>query len=221
MNVHNMIIMSSLPTFCECIRAAAYKLLIEILNEINKNRLERFHIYCAARGRYLLMPRYTFLQQYKLLLQKFNLLSVSYIRKLKQDNMDPEKRSTVLRNQGKNKSRYNFNVWQNIFFQKSQEFIEGTMVGCNDNGDSFKWILFFRDRSAWEKVFLSISRQNIIFLSKVTGLLTKSGRRLDWLMQQSSRWLLLFEWIKFVHTFYFPNSFCGYAYWDNRRLSNS
>ena len=51
--------------------------------------------------------------------------------------MDPEKCSEILRNDSKI-SHDVILMFDEMFLQKSQEFVGGTMVGCNENRELFK-----------------------------------------------------------------------------------
>ena len=133
---------TQMENFPAYIRAAAHDLPMEILHEVNKNRFQKRPIYSASIIRYSLMLRYTSLQAYKLLLEQFNLPSVSYLKKLKQGKMDPEKCFKILRDEGKMCEDVIL-MFDEMFLQKSQEFVGGTMVGCNEDGVLFKGILCF------------------------------------------------------------------------------
>ena len=77
------------------------QLPMELLNEINTDHFKNKPLYSASIIRYSEILISRSLQSFKLLLQIINPPSVSYIRKLKQSNIDQKKSSKILRNEGK------------------------------------------------------------------------------------------------------------------------
>ena len=72
----------------------------DIIEELQQAKFKKKPSYSTSLIRYALILRYTSLQSYKILLKDFKLPSVSFLRKLKQGNIDSLRCVSMLHDNG-------------------------------------------------------------------------------------------------------------------------
>jgi len=114
----------------------------EVLNEINRLRHVKKPTYSANLIRYALQLRYTSLSAYKLLLDEFNFPSISFLRKISSGKIDVNQAAKLLKDHG-SISEDVILIFDEVHLQKCEEFVGGTTIGANNNGDLFKGAVCF------------------------------------------------------------------------------
>ena len=131
--------LENFPAYIRCIEDDFPSVIADELREI---RFKKKPLYSASLIRYALLLRYTSLPAYRMLLEQFNLPSLSLLKKLKQGNIDAEKCAKILRENGKISNEIIL-IFDEMFLQRSQEFVGGNLIGCDENGELYKGILSF------------------------------------------------------------------------------
>ena len=98
--------------------------------------------YSAEMIRYALHLRYTSLQAYKILLEKFPLPSVSLLNKIQQGGVDAIKAVKLLREKGEISTDCILMV-DEMYLQKATQYQGGEYVGADEEGNLFKGIIVF------------------------------------------------------------------------------
>ena len=117
----------------------------EILEELQKRRYYKPKgrpPYSAAIIRYALLLRYTSLQAYKLLLQRFQLPSISLLNKLQAGGTDTIKSFKFLLEKGEI-SRDIIIMFDEMYLQKCTQYHGGTYEGANEEGELYKGVVVF------------------------------------------------------------------------------
>ena len=117
----------------------------EILEELQKRRYYKPKgrpPYSAAIIRYALLLRYTSLQAYKLLLQRFQLPSISLLNKLQAGGTDTIKSLKFLLEKGEI-SRDIIIMFDEMYLQKCTQYHGGTYEGANEEGELYKGVVVF------------------------------------------------------------------------------
>ena len=113
-----------------------------IIEELQQAKFKKKPSYSTSLIRYALMLRYTSLQSYKILLKDFKLPSVSFLRKLKQGNIDSLRCVSMLHDDGCISDDVIL-IFDEMILQRSEEFIGGELIGSDENGELFKGIMSF------------------------------------------------------------------------------
>ena len=98
--------------------------------------------YSAEMIRYALHLRYTSLQAYKIVLEKFPLPSISLLNKIQQGGVDAIKAVTFLREKGEISTDCILMV-DEMYLQKATQYQGGEYVGVDKEGNLFKGIVVF------------------------------------------------------------------------------
>ena len=98
--------------------------------------------YSAEMIRYVLHLRYTSLQAYKIVLEKFPLPSISLLNKIQQGGVDAIKAVTFLREKGEISTDCILMV-DEMYLQKATQYQGGEYVGVDKEGNLFKGIVVF------------------------------------------------------------------------------
>ena len=88
------------------------------------------------------MLRYTSLQSYKLLLDKFRLPSLSLLRKIITRDIDAAKLAKLLKDEEKLSSDVCL-IFDEKYLQKCEEYTGGQLIGAATNGELYKDIVPF------------------------------------------------------------------------------
>ena len=112
-----------------------------------KEMMDRVHFkgrppYSSSMIRYALHLRYTSLQSYKLLLEKFPLPSLSLLHKIQQGGVDALKAVKKLLNEGHISSDVILMV-DEMYLQKGTSYQGGDYIGEDETGDLYKGIACF------------------------------------------------------------------------------
>ena len=126
-----------LTNFSAYIRASNEDKRNAILEEIMKLSFKKNPIYSANLLRYSLLLRYTSLPAYKLLQDEFKLPSISFLRKISSGKIDTIKSAQCLLKNG-SISRDVVLIFDEMYLQKSEEFVGGESIGVNENGELYK-----------------------------------------------------------------------------------
>ena len=105
-------------------------------------RFTKKPIYSSSLLRYALTLRYTSMQSYKLLQEEFNMPSVSLLKKLTHGSLDTVKAAKLLQKSG-SISQDVILMFDEMYLQKSQEYVGGELCGANENGMLYKSVLCF------------------------------------------------------------------------------
>ena len=136
---------SMLENFPAYIRNTALTNHNTILDEIKNRELYKPQgrpPYSAEMIRYTLLLRYTSLQAYKLLLEKFPLPSISLLNKVQQGGVDSLKALKVLREKGKISCDC-IMIVDEMYLQKAAQYQGGEYVGVDEEGNLYKGIVAF------------------------------------------------------------------------------
>ena len=82
------------------------------------------------------------MQSYKLLQDEFNMPSVSLLKKLTHGSLDTVKAAKLLQQSG-SISQDVILMFDEMYLQKSQEYVGGELCGANENGMLYKSVLCF------------------------------------------------------------------------------
>ena len=118
-----------------------YQLIDELEKRRNYNPKGR-PPYSNALIRYALLLRYTSLQAYKLLLEKFPMPSISLLNKLKAGGVDAMKSVKYLLEKGEI-SRDVVLMFDEMYLQKCTQFHGGKYEGADEEGNHYKGIVVF------------------------------------------------------------------------------
>ena len=88
------------------------------------------------------MLRYTSLPAYQLLVKHFPLPSVSLLKRLSQEGLEPLKAVKLLLNERKIDKDIVL-LTDEMYLQKELQFQQGKLIGCDENGNLFKGIMTF------------------------------------------------------------------------------
>ena len=99
-------------------------------------------VYAPDIIRFALMLRYTSLQPYKLLLDKFRLPSLSLLRKIITRDIDAAKLAKLLKDEEKLSSDVCL-IFDEKYLQKCEEYMGGQLIGAPTNGELYKDIVPF------------------------------------------------------------------------------
>ena len=99
-------------------------------------------VYAPDITRFALMLRYTSLQPYKLLLDKFRLPSLSLLRKIITRDIDAAKLAKLLKDEEKLSSDVCL-IFDEKYLQKCEEYTGGQLIGAATNGELYKDIVPF------------------------------------------------------------------------------
>ena len=117
----------------------------EMLEELEKRRYFKPKgrpPYSVAVIRYALLLRYTSLQAYKLLLQKFSPPSISLLNKLQAGGLDAVKSVKYLLEKGEI-SRDIVLMFDEMYLQKCTQYHGGIYEGANEDGELYKGVVVF------------------------------------------------------------------------------
>ena len=117
-------------------------ILLDEMNERVQFKPKGRPPYSADMIRYALLLRYTSLQAYKLLLDKFPFPSISLLNRIKKGGVDSIKAIRKLREDGKISSHIVLMV-DEMFLQKGTQYQAGDYVGCDENNDLYKGVAIF------------------------------------------------------------------------------
>ena len=131
-----------LENFPAYIRLMAEENGSAIEDEIHQLRFKKKPIYSSSLLRYALTLRYTSMQSYKLLQEEFNMPSVSLLKKLTHGSLDTVKAAKLLQKSG-SISQDVILMFDEMYLQKSQEYVGGELCGANENGMLYKSVLCF------------------------------------------------------------------------------
>ena len=98
-----------------------------VFDELREIRFKKGPIYSANLIRYALMLRYSSLQAYRVLLEEFNLPSLSLLRKITKGKIDALATAKALRDNGC-LSKDVILIFDEMYLQKCEEFGGGEMV---------------------------------------------------------------------------------------------
>ena len=114
-----------------------YSLIEELENR--RNYKPKAHPpFSSEMIRYALLLRYTSLQSYKLLLEKFPLPSISLLNKLQQAGVDAFKAVKILREEGEISDDQ---MADEMYLQKCTQFHGGEYVGADVEGNLYKGVV--------------------------------------------------------------------------------
>ena len=124
-----------------------------IFDELQKHMFTKKPVYSAEIVRYALLLRYTSIQSYRMLLEHFQLPSLSLLHKISSGKIDAVKCAQTLRNEGKISSDVCL-MFDEMYLQKCEEYFAGDLVGCNSEGELCQRIGLLYD--SWLEKFYSI-----------------------------------------------------------------
>ena len=136
---------SMLENFPAYIRSTAIENEQTLLNELKERMLYKPKgrpLYSAAMIRFALHLRYTSLQAYKLLLEKFPLPSISLLNKIQQGGVDSLKALVILREKGEI-SRDVILMFDEMYLKKAAQYQAGEYVDADEEGNLYKGIVAF------------------------------------------------------------------------------
>ena len=113
-----------------------------IFEELQQIKFKKKPIYSANIIRYALMLRYSSLQAYKIILEEFNLPSVSLLRKISKGKIDALKSVNILRENGPIDKNVIL-MFDEMYLQKEEDYVGGELVGANEEGELYKGIVAF------------------------------------------------------------------------------
>ena len=113
-----------------------------IWEELSQLKLTKKHVYSANLTRYALMLRYSSLPAYKQPLTEFNLLSVSFLRKLTSGKINALSSTKLLKSSGKI-SEDVILMFDKIYPQKCEEYEGGETTGADFSGNLYKGLVCF------------------------------------------------------------------------------
>lgn len=113
-----------------------------VLDEVHTLKYQTHPMYSANLIRYALSLRYSSLSAYKLLLEEFNLPSISFLRKITSGKIDALVAAEVLKN-NKSISEDIILMFDEVYLQKCEEYMSGESFGVNENGELFKGMMCF------------------------------------------------------------------------------
>ena len=137
--------LSMLENFPPYIRSTAIENQQVLLNELKERELYKPKgrpPFSASMIRFALHLRYTSLQAYKLLLEKFPLPSISLLNKIQQGGVDSIKALKVLKEKGEMSTDLILMV-DEMYLQKAAQYQSGEYVGADEEGNLFKGIMAF------------------------------------------------------------------------------
>ena len=136
--------LTQLENFPSFIRATSELISDSISEELQHGRFMKKGHYSTALIRYALMLRYTSLQSYKLLLNEFHLPSISYLRKMKQGNLNILKSAKMLLDSN-SISKDVVLMFDEMYLQKRDEYAGGELVGADadTDGNLYEGIMYF------------------------------------------------------------------------------
>jgi hypothetical protein len=116
---------------------------VSILEELRQLKFTNCRpVHSANLIRYALMLRYSSLPAYKLLLNEFNLPSVSFLRKLTSGKIDAISSVKLLKSKGKISGDVIL-MFDEIYLQKCEEFHGGESTGADETGELYKGLMCF------------------------------------------------------------------------------
>ena len=106
--------------------------------------LQKKPIYPAKIIRYSLLLRYTSIQSQKALIQDFPLPPLLLLKKISSDTIDIVKCANGLRIEGKISNEiFLMKIFDEMYLQKSEEYLGREMIDCDDEGELYKGIVCF------------------------------------------------------------------------------
>ena len=130
--------------------------------------------YSATMIRFSLLLRYTSLQAYRLLLQRFPMPSISLLNKLQAGGVDAIKSIKYLLEK-KEISRDVVLMFDEMYLQKSTQFHGGTYEGADEDGNPYKGIV----------VFMIVGlKQSISYVIKACPEITINGK---WIAEETKK----------------------------------
>ena len=106
--------------------------------------LQKNPIYSAKIIRDSLLLRYTSIQSQKALIQDFPLPPLLLLQKISSGTIDTVKCANGLRIEGKISNEiFLMKIFDDMYLQKSEEYLGREIIGCDDEGELYKGIVCF------------------------------------------------------------------------------
>lgn len=133
---------TELENFPPYIRLASEDINSSIADELYELKFRKKPQYSTSLIRYSLMLRYTSLQSYNMLREEFRLPTAGFLRNYIQGSIDSLQSAKLLLSKGP-LSEDIILMFDEMYLQKSEDYVGGELYGSNEKGELFSGIVCF------------------------------------------------------------------------------